>query len=118
MVFELITENVAYIIQTLKYCEELNLVNDNNESFDKLFVKINSSIQVCLNCNDSNTFAQKSAKLEIFTFLLSNYFDSDFLCKNSLKLPKLSIELIIALAVENQFEDFIEVNFLFNQHKP
>jgi hypothetical protein len=29
--------------------------------------------------------------------------------KNNLKLPKLSLELIIALAIENQFEDFVEV---------
>jgi hypothetical protein len=116
---EIFTENVLYVIETLKSCKEFcdsatKLENLNEKIdmvlFQKVTSQINAAIKMCLDCNESNTYYQNTILYEIFTFLLSNYFEMSSLSYlNCEKLPMLSAELIIHLAIENELEDMEEV---------
>jgi len=116
---EIFTENVLYVIETLKSCKEfcdsatkLENLNENIDMvlFQKVTGQINAAIKICLDCNESSTHCQNTVLYEIFTLLLSNYFEvSSLSYLNCEKLPVLSAELIINLAIENELEDMEEV---------
>ena len=116
---EIFNENVLYVIETLKSCKEfcdsatkLENLNENIDMvlFQKVTGQINAAIKICLDCNEPNTHCQNTVLYEIFTLLLSNYFEvSSLSYLNCEKLPVLSAELIINLAIENELEDMEEV---------
>ena len=116
---EIFTENVLYVIETLKSCKEfcdsatkLENLNENIDMvlFQKVTGQINAAIKICLDCNESSTHCQNTVLYEIFTLLLSNYFEvSSLSYLNCEKLPVLSAELIINLAIVNELEDMEEV---------
>lgn len=116
---EIFNENVLYVIEALRNCEEfcdsntkLHYLNEkvNKLLFQKVVSHINTSIKVCLDCNESSIHSQNIILYEIFTSLLSNYFEiSSLSYLNCEKLPLLSAEIIICIAIENQLQDLEEV---------
>jgi hypothetical protein len=123
---EIFNENVLYIIEALKCCEELcnssiklNYLNEtiNKNLFHKVVNQMNTAIKVCLKCNESNIHNKNSILFEIFTFLLSNYFEiSSLSFLNCVKLPILSADIIINIAIENELQDMEEVTEILCFH--
>ena len=118
---DLLSENVLYIIESLKYSEDycsavtkLENLNEitNKILFDKVVDQLIVAIRICLNSysNESSYFNENEIKYEIFTYLFARYFDiKNISFLNGNKIPKLSSELIIELAIMNRLEDIIEV---------
>ena len=76
---------------------------------------MNTAIKVCLQCNESNIYNQNSILFEIFTILLSNFFEiSSLSFLNCVKLPILSADIIISIAIENELQDMEEVTGIFS----
>lgn len=123
---DIFNENVLYIIEALKCCEELcessiklNNLNEtiNKSLFHKVVNQMNTAIKVCLQCNESNIHNRNSILFEIFTILLSNFFEvSSLSYLNCVKVPILSADIIISIAIENELQDMEEVTGILYFH--
>jgi hypothetical protein len=103
-----LNENVLYLLETLKYCEQAfriklaELNRDNTVIFNKVKMKIDLVIKICLKSQPSDP---DYTKFEIFSHLISRYFEN----KSVVPSPRISFDLLIDLIIENKFKDLFLV---------
>jgi hypothetical protein len=102
-----LAENLNFIEKKLKFTHSCCLANLRADS--ELMVaasnEISNSIQSCLRSRNSSRLKADAIKLNIFTFMLKRHMNEILIVPS----PKLSFELIIHLAIQNQLENLSDV---------
>ena len=106
--YEELNENILYLVENLKYIEKkYNIKLDSISSeFSNIQSSLNNALQICLKSRDLSEAQLQKVKRNLFTFLVQRYVGE----KQLVPAPKLSYELIICLAIDNQLENVNEVS--------
>jgi hypothetical protein len=108
--FSELNENVLYVCETLKYCEQAfktkldELSQQHNKFvFDKVKARVHLAIKIC--SKSLQTASADQIKLEIFSHLLNRHFKNPTIVQS----PTLSFDLVTHLIIDNHFKDLPEV---------
>lgn len=106
-----LNEDVLYFVENLKFLERKYLTNLKTITIKppnlEILLKIQQVINDCTKLKSTDTCEHTLHNL--FTFMLTKYSGIDSIVPS----PVLSLHTILYLAINNHFEDFIQVNKLY-----